>query len=715
MIRRLTGMLAVAAALGAGGELEVLAAREGFDPRTMVAAFMAKKAAQLEAERDATIAALRTPEQLEAWQKKTRNRLIELLGGLPPGRDLNPRVVGKLERGDYRVEKIIFESQPRLYVTANLYLPAWKPKGAVSPAFIGPIGHWIEGKTNEDYQRLGMEMARHGYILFTYDPIGQGERQEYWDPVIGQDRPGGSGTTSHTLIAHQCFVVGDTLTRHFVLDGMRAIDYLLTRPEVDKHRIGSIGGSGGGTLTRFISAVDERVGISIPVVSAASKGGVGGPSDGEQNVPNNVFARIWSRDHWWLLPPRPLLNLNASEDKSYHTALASLEELKRAYAMLHRENDAVVLEAQGRHGIIDEMRRSAYAFIDRFWGGEGATRPVTVGEGNLEKPPDLWATETGQVWSSLGGTTVFDINRQRAGEFILQNSRGRVDTAAIGRFLDLPSTVFPIGVRPAGSLKRGEVTIEKLVVETEPGIQAPALVFVPAASGRRPAVLFVDDRGKGAEAAPGGELDQLAERGYLVMAIDVRGIGETAPAPSPPAKPVPRTQERMYRDFFFNPETNLARGAMNLGRSLLAMRVHDTLAALQVLCSRPDVDPADIRVFGRREGGVIGMFAAALDPRVRLLAAHRPLIDFRALVDTRYYAQPASLFVPGILRHFDLPQVAAAASPRRVLLINAVDSMGRRLAPQTVRLRYQQAGNVEALVHDSLSGLMELAMGSERL
>jgi cephalosporin-C deacetylase-like acetyl esterase len=710
-------VLLVGGVSAAAGDLDVL---EAFpNRRTMVAEYLARQAAPYEAKRDEDIAAIHSLEQLKAWQSKTRLRLIELLGGLPHPTPLNARVVGRLDRGDYRIEKIIFESQPRLYVTANLYLPAWKHSGATSPAFIAPVGHWPEGKTFEDYQRLGIEMARHGYVLLVYDPIGQGERLEYLDPVTGRDRVG-AGTSSHTFVAQQCFLIGETLTRYFVWDGMRAIDYLLTRPEVDPHRIGSIGGSGGGTLTRFISAVDERVKISIPVVSAASKGGVGGASDGEQNVPHHVFARIWSRDQWWLIPPRPLLNLNASEDHSFQTAAASLEELKRAYRLFGREGDAVVLEAQGRHGIIDEMRRSAYEFIDRFWAGEedGAghgeprTRPVRVGEGSLEKPENLWATVTGQVWTSLGGTTVFDINRQRAGEWLLA-SRHSVDPGEIRQLFDIPATVFPLRTRAAGSIKLGERDVEKIILETEPGIYVPALAFLPKRGGRRPAVLVIDDRGKAAAAGAGGELEQLAKRGYLALAIDVRGVGETAP--EPPAAAGDRTPERIYRDFFFNPEANLARGAMNLGRPLLGMRVQDALAAMQYLASRPDVDSNDLSVLGRQEGGVIAIFVAALDERVRRTVACRSLVDFRALVENRYYAQPASLFVPGILRRFDLPQVAAAAAPRRILLINTVDGLGRRLAPPTVRVRYMSVSNVEAIAHDYPDTLIEVAMGSERL
>ena len=154
---------------------------------------------------------------------------------------------------------------------------------------------------------------------------------------------------------------------------------------------------------------------------------------------------------------------------------------------------------------------------------------------------------------------------------------------------------------------------------------------------------------------------------------------------------------------------------MNLGRPLLAGRVQDALAALQYLASRPDVDPEDIRVFGHREGGVIALFVGALDGRVRQTIAHRALVDFRSLVENRYYAQPASLFVLGVLRYFDLPQVVAAAQPRRVLLINTVDALDRRLATATVRARYRPAANLEVMVHDLPASLVEAVVGTERL
>ena len=138
MLRRWALALIVAGAIPCGaGELDVL--EDLPNRRTMLAEYLARQSAAHEARRDEEIAAIRSIEHLQRWQHKTRLRLIELLGGLPQPTPLNARVVGRLERGDYRVEKVIFESQPRFYVTANLYLPAWKEGHKPVPGFIAPV------------------------------------------------------------------------------------------------------------------------------------------------------------------------------------------------------------------------------------------------------------------------------------------------------------------------------------------------------------------------------------------------------------------------------------------------------------------------------------------------------------------------------------------------------------------------------------------------
>lgn len=677
----------------------------------MVARYLSGLAAEREAERDAEVAAIRTVPQLQAWQRKTRARLINLLGGLPPRTPLNARITGVLERGDYRVEKIVYESLPGYFVTANFYLPTWKKK---SPAFIGPVGHWLEGKSYEDYQRLGIEMAKHGYALFTYDPPGQGERMEYFDPVTGHDRGGPKSTTSHTIVGYQCFLAGNSLARYFAWDGIRAIDYLQSRSEIDGDHVGSIGGSGGGTLTRLISALDERVKISIPIVSVATKGGPGGSNDGEQNIAGSVAAGIWLQDQMWLLPPRPVINLLATVDNYFADAKRSISDVQRAYDLFGLKDAAVAIEAEGKHGLLPELRKAAYEFIDRHWRGVTELRPVVIGDGDLEKQEDLWATETGQIALSLGGRTSFDVNLEQIDARRSKEASGPATRDAIREFLNLPEVIRPRSVRVVATEDRGAFRMERVALESEAGVWIPALVLAPNRGGRLPAVLIVDDLGKDRHAAAGGLMEQLAQAGRVVVAIDARGLGETAPAPDPrTAKKT--THELLYNHFFLRSSASVqARAAINLARPLPALRTHDSLVALDYLAGRGDVATGDLRVIGLGEGGVLAMFAAAVDPRVSQVITYRMLADFHSLAANRMYAQPASLFIPRILEHFDLPQVCASIAPRQVLLVNTVDEMGRRLPEADVQSRYRAAPNSRPVVELDARHLARLVTTAAR-
>ncbi len=170
-----------------------------------------------------------------------------------------PRVTGTVERPGYRIEKVTFESRPRLYVTANLYVPAGTGR---RPAILGPLGHSVNGKAWPSYQRLFSNLARKGYVVLAYDPFGQGERIEYPGSRPGQSALGG-GTSEHEYAGRRLILLGANFGLFRAWDGIRGIDYLLTRAEVDPERIGCCGQSGGGTLTQFLAALDSRIGVAV--------------------------------------------------------------------------------------------------------------------------------------------------------------------------------------------------------------------------------------------------------------------------------------------------------------------------------------------------------------------------------------------------------------------------------------------------------------------
>lgn len=198
---------------------------------------------------------------LTEWQlrqKKVRETLQDIVGPFPEKTPLNARILRIIERDSFRVEHTVYESQPGFFVTSSLFIPAGLKKNRKSPVVIYCSGHAADGYRGETYQHVILNLVRKGFIVFAFDPVGQGERLEYYDPQTGKSIVGGP-TTEHSYPGTQAFITGSSEARYMIWDGIRAVDYLLTRREVDPARIGITGRSGGGTQSAYIAAMDERI------------------------------------------------------------------------------------------------------------------------------------------------------------------------------------------------------------------------------------------------------------------------------------------------------------------------------------------------------------------------------------------------------------------------------------------------------------------------
>lgn len=198
------------------------------------------------------------------WRKRiseARAALDAVIGPFPERTPLNPRILGTVRKDGYTIEKIVFESMPGFYVTNCLFIPSHR--SAKAPAILYLSGHTAEAFRNPRYQQLVLNFVSKGFIVLAMDPVGQGERLQYYDPGTRKSLAGGS-TAEHSYFGKQCFLTGASAARYFTWDGIRAIDYLVSRPEVDPERIGVTGLSGGGTQTSYIAAMDNRVAAAAP-------------------------------------------------------------------------------------------------------------------------------------------------------------------------------------------------------------------------------------------------------------------------------------------------------------------------------------------------------------------------------------------------------------------------------------------------------------------
>ncbi len=672
----LSACLLLAACGRAQESLQVTTGLQG-----MVDRYLTNLARQCWEARAAEIARIRTPEDVARRQAYIRAKVLEALGGFPDKTPLNARITGTLERDGYRVEKLIYESLPRYYVTANVYVPTrGKPP---FPAVLGTAGHTASGKAAPLYQRVWISLAKRGILVLAYDPPGQGERSEYFDRELGRPRFG--PTTEHTMAGIQCLLTGTNFARYEIWDGVRGLDYLLTRPDVDPKRIGVTGNSGGGTQTAYLQVVEPRLAVAAPSCYLTSWEKLWpdpGPQDAEQNFAGFLKDGLDFADFLIAFAPKPVKMMTAIRDYfPIEGARATFAEARRIYEILGAADRIDFFEYDDEHGWSRPRREATYRWLEKWLNhrtDEGVEPELTV-----EPESNLRCTPTGQLATSLEGETVQSLNQALAERLYPERRAAKLKEAAeLRELVRARLGVARLAAAPA-AVKRGEIgrdgyRIEKISIETEPGIIVPALVFVPAV-GRRPlpAVLYVNSAGKAAGASPGGDLEALARSGYLVLAPDLRGWGESGPARGTGG---------------YSGMWQMTMRAVLVGKTLLGMQVFDLLAVFEYLSARPDVDPRRVAVLGRANGGVAALLAAALEPRISRVALERSVLSYMDIVRARIHENIVELVVPGVLKDFDLPDLAPLIAPRPLWLVSPRSPTGGVVPRDHAAAQYRGAG-----------------------
>src|SRR5579864_5660286 len=311
-----------------------------------------------------------TPEALARRRAYVRERILHEIGGLPDRTPLNAHTVDTLQRDGYRIEKVIFESQPHFYVTANLYLP--KTGRPPYPAVLYPLGHELGAKSHNAWQQMLASLAKKGYVALAWDPIGQGERIQIYDEDF-EDSKVRASTTEHTVQGIQCLLIGDHVARYTIWDGIRALDYLLSRPEVDPKRVACTGNSGGGTHTTYLSALDDRIQVAAPscyISSWRQMLHTLGPQDAEQVFPYWIRDGLDYPDFIYAFAPKPFLILSAIRDFfPIDGAREAFEEAKHVYSRIGAEGKLAMFEADDGHGYTYPRRMAAYPWFARWLKG----------------------------------------------------------------------------------------------------------------------------------------------------------------------------------------------------------------------------------------------------------------------------------------------------------------------------------------------------------
>ena len=443
-------------------------------------------------ERERAIAAIRTVDDAERRKQFVREKILKIMGGLPEYKGpLNPRITGTLESDSFTIEKVIYESLPGFFITANFYRPNQPGR---YPGILLQSGHVQEGKPES--QRLAANLAAKGFVVLAFDPIGQGERLQAYDREL-DGSVAGWGTMEHMQADAQSLLLNHGVARYFIWDAMRSLDYLVSRPEVDPNRIGATGCSGGGALTTYIGALDPRV---KAVASACSTNTFrqmfgrrvpNGEFHAEMGLPQFLAAGLDTADFVELAAPKPWIILATEGDFFTPDAAKPVyEEAKRWYGLYGAEEKVGYFVGPGPHGTPLETREIIYKWMIRWLkDSEGDPREQPV---HLFTNLELLVTSTGQVENEPGSRKIHQIIRE---EFLAKRKPGTVDEMlAELRKLKIPSAGAPPATKDLEETTAGDIRIIRTKFESERGIEVEAKLHLPPKLGRKPAVVLVGMR-----------------------------------------------------------------------------------------------------------------------------------------------------------------------------------------------------------------------------
>jgi len=614
---------------------------------------------------------LKTREEAEAYIKDIRARIAQCFGPWPEKTPLNARITGTIERDTYKIEKVIFDSRPGFPVTANLYLP--KGRNKPLPAVIGTCGHGDPAKATPVYQSFAQGLARQGYVVLIFDPIGQGERVQ----MLSKDlKPlHGIGVPEHNYTGKQMLLNGEHLSSWFTWDCIRCMDYLLSRPEVDPKHIGVTGNSGGGTQATWFCGVEPRLTMAAPscfVVGFETNMRNELPADLEQCPPGAISLGLDHLDFIAAMAPKPVILMGQEKDFfDVRGTDHAVKELKKIYKLLGAEQNIQFFAGPEYHGFSKHNREAMYAWFNKATKISDAKSEPEL---NLEEIDLLSCTPKGQVGESnprnlTGYSREFSQNfKSRRGMPAGEDLRKKIKSV-----LKLPLVVKAPEYRILRALPARQFPKKFsacYAVETEKGITIPVYrlsdteLYSRPPAGIKRAILYVSHLSADEELRKDPLIGDLikAEPESAVYACDVRGIGESKPN---------TCADDFFgaygNDYFYSAYSNM------LNTPYVGRKTYDILRLVEWLKS---CGHEEIHLVGKGWGAIPTTFAAVLSDGVKQVTLKNALTSYSDIAENEEFNWPISTFVPGILKQFDLPDCYRELAAKKLVQIDTVGAAG---------------------------------------
>ncbi|HKV80503.1 MAG TPA: acetylxylan esterase [Candidatus Sulfotelmatobacter sp.] len=609
---------------------------------------------------------IRTEQDLLRVQKEIHQKLLTMLGGLPTIRTpLNSHVTGRIAMDGFYIEKLIFESLPGVYVTALLYVPDEGNSGEHTkhPAVLVAAGHAENGKAH--YQPLCQRLVQRGYVVISWDPVGQGERSQFWDAKAGRNRYNRI-CAEHAVLGNLAYLAGTNLARWEIWDGLRAFDYLLTRPEVDPERINITGTSGGGFQAMHIAALEPRLkvaAISCYITSLPmrihNRIFKDPDSDPEQDLYGMISNGVDHAGLLLLMYPRPVFVAAATLDffpiEGTHKTFQEVSGLYRRFGHADR-----IAMAEGYHGhqYSDENQKAAFEFLDHF--NQLPERHALASAKDLDEKT-VQCTRSGQVMLDFeDARSLMDLIRDyytehqtSTAQSIRQLYLGRnypgIATWNIRQYSGVAPAESEIAWESAGASLFEDASIDRYVLRHSGGLLMPLLHIHRTGNQNRRWLLWFSKNGKaGVNDWP--EIRKYLDAGFDIVTFDSRGLGETRMPYKAVSEDDPSFAQLDFDRAYVNPLSSVLAdyvyNSVLTGRPYFLQMIED--AEIAVHFSRSKLHAEDFSVASDEEGFTLASALAEVLPRVKQIPyPGAPIIKWSDLLIQKREQWPIQYLLPG--------------------------------------------------------------------
>lgn len=602
------------------------------------------------AARKARLAKIKTKKAAEAYIQDIRSRILKAFH-LPAKKcPLNPIITGEHKIPGMTVRNVVYYSRPEYPVTGLLFTP---DKVKKAPGVLYLCGHANDGKADETYQTCAINLAAQGFVVLMIDPVSQGERLQYTAEQIKKHTL--HCCNAHNMQGKQLYLNGENFCTWRAWDAIRGIDYLLTVPEVDPTRLGLTGNSGGGTMSTFVNALDDRLTMTVPscyITTWQHEVENELPADIEQMPPDMLRYGIDMADFVIARAPRPTLIMGQKNDFfDPRGTLEAHQDAEKIYALLGAKDNVKVFIGPDGHGYHAANRGEMYAFFNLH----GLGRKKAPAENAALKPlpeKDTWATPEGLVKNLQTNKSLFTIINELADKSIAKRKKltKKEMRAKLANILQTGRIEVPHYrvLRPFYSNDWKYIAVDRFALETEPGRVMSMLKLycrdflyhIPAAEK---AILYIPHLSADAECQKIETSDD--ERLY---GLDVRGIGEL----------VPTGCDQFNRKFFVEYSYDYHYASLGIMRHapILGGKVRDILCALELLKER---GVKKITLMAEGQGTVPALLAAVLSDIPVALKLQNGPESWESMVRKEVTRWPLSGMLPGILSVTDLPELRA--------------------------------------------------------